>query len=288
MPPPWACAQVLGGDLCGVVQDSDEDSKFPPGTRVFACTNGFEMWRAEGCYAEFFCAQEAHLAVAPRNLTPAEAAALPLVSLTAWQALERANLAPGQRLLIQAGAGGVGSVAIQLAKARGLHVTTTCSTRNVEFVKALGADEAVDYTKERFEEVCAPFDGAIDLIGGEVEVRSLRAVKRAGVFVSVLNSGWTKGRGQLAASALTLWHLGKNKLWSAVRAGPRYHLLFVAPNGAQLAEVAALVEAGTVRPVIDRVLPLERAAEAHAYLEQEHARGKVVLAVTEAGARVSE
>jgi NADPH:quinone reductase-like Zn-dependent oxidoreductase len=271
---------VLGGDLAGTVVESDEGSVFAPGTRVYACTDGFQMWNREGCYAEFFSAKEAHLAVAPRNISVVEAAALPLVALTAWQALDAAALAPGQRVLIHAGAGGVGSVAIQLAKARGLHVTTTCSARNLDFVKELGADEALDYDAQRFEEVCQPFDGVVDVIGGDVETRSMRVLKRSGAFVSVLNSGWhNKYQGTGLATLVTLWCLGKAKAKRAVRLGPRYHLIFVAPNGGQLGEVAKLVEAGTVRPVIDRVLPLEEAAQAHAYLEKGHARGKVVLTV---------
>lgn len=261
--------------------ESDEGSAFKVGMHVYACTSGFFFGSKEGCYAEYFVAQESHMAVAPRNISLAHAAGLPLVSVTAWQALDMANLSPGARLLIHGGAGGVGSMAIQLAKARGLHVTTTCSARNMELVKSLGADDAVDYTTQRFELVCEPFDGVIDLIGGEIEVRSMQILKRSGVFVCLLNNGWSKNRGPVMAAFNTFWYVTKWKTRSALRLGPRYKLLFASPSGDELREVAQLVESGKVRPVIDRVLPLEKAAEAHAYIEQGHARGKVILTVSD-------
>lgn len=172
-------------------------------------------------------------------------------------------------------------MAIQLAKARGLSVTTTCSARNVEFCQGLGADRAIDYNTQRFEEVCAaePFDGVIDLIGGSVEVRSLKVLKRSGTFVSVLNSGWIKEHGVALAGVYMLWQLAKGKALRLFRLGPKYTLLLVQPNGQQLEEVAKLVAAGAVKPVVDRVLPLSEAAAAHEYLEKGHARGKVILQV---------
>jgi NADPH:quinone reductase-like Zn-dependent oxidoreductase len=176
-------------------------------------------------------------------------------------------------------------VAIQLAKARGLHVTTTCSARNINFVESLGADVAVDYNAARFEDQPA-FDGVIDVIGGAYETRSLAALGtgRGKAFVSVMNSGaLEQAKGSAArAGALTLWRLATGKLKAALRLGPSYTIILVKPSGAQLAEVAALVDAGKVRPEIEMELPLERAAEAHAHVEGGHARGKVVLLVDEA------
>lgn len=276
---------VLGGDLSGVVVESDEGSKFPPGTRVFGCTEGFQLYSREGCYSEYFCAPENQLAVVPANTTLSDAGALPLVSLTAWQSLEAASLSPGNRLLIHAGAGGVGSVAIQIAKARGLHVTTTCSTRNIDFcTKELGADVAIDYTTQQFEEVCKnePFDAVIDLIGGSVEIRSMKVLKKTGTMVTVLNSGWIKERGVGMAPLFVLYHLAKNKMFGTLRLGPKYKVILVSPNGEQMAEVATLLESRNLKPIIDRKVPLEEVVEAHKYMEQGHARGKVVLIVNPA------
>ncbi len=267
--------------MSGVVVESDEGSKFPPGTRVFGCTNGFQMYSREGCYSEYFCAPDDQLAVIPDSLSLSDAGALPLVCLTSMQSLEAASLSPGDRVLIHAGAGGVGSAAIQIAKARGLHVTTTCSARNVDFcTKELGADVAIDYNTQHFEEVCKndPFDAVIDLIGGSVEVRSMKVLKKSGHMVSVLNSGWQHERGALAPLYI-LYYLAKNKLFGTLRLGPKYKVILVAPNGEQMAEAAKLVEGGKLKAIIDRKMPLEEAVEAHKYMEQGHARGKVVLIV---------
>jgi NADPH:quinone reductase-like Zn-dependent oxidoreductase len=265
-----------------VVVESDPNSKFPVGSRVFGCTEGFQLYSREGCYSEYFTAPENQLAFVPANIPLSDAGALPLVCLTAWQALEAAALSPGDRLLIHAGAGGVGSVAIQIAKSRGLHVTTTCSTRNVDFcIQELGADVAIDYTTQKFEEVCKdqPFDAIIDLIGGSVEVRSMKVLKKSGTLVMVLNSGWIKERGFGLAPLFIMYHLAKNKLFGALRLGPKYKVILVSPNGEQMAEIAKLLESGKLKVVIDRKLPLEEAVEAHKYMEQGHARGKVVLVV---------
>lgn len=271
--------------MSGVVVESDEGSKFPPGTRIFGCTDGFQMYVREGCYSEYFCAPENQLAVVPANITLSDAGALPLVCLTAWQALEAASLSPGDRVLIHAGSGGVGSVAIQIAKARGLHVTTTCSTRKIEFcTKELGADVAIDYTTQQFEEVCKdePFDAVIDLIGGSVEVRSMKVLKKTGTMVSIFNSGWVKERGRTLAPLFVLYQLAKNKLFGTLRLGPKYKVILVTPNGEQMAEIAKLLESGKLKPIIDRKMPLEEVVEAHKYMEQGHAKGKVVLIVNPA------
>lgn len=163
--------KVLGGDVAGTVLEADPGSRFQPGAAVYSCTEGFQLWKPWGTYAEQAAVPEAHLALKPAAASFEEAAGLPLAALTAWQALDAARIEPGQRLLVHAGAGGVGSLAVQMAKARGAHVTATCSTRNLAFVRELGADEAVDYTSQRFEEVCSPFDAVIDLVGGEYEMR---------------------------------------------------------------------------------------------------------------------
>jgi len=272
--------KIVGGDVSGVVTES-ESVKFPVGSRVFSCTTGFQPWNKSGAYAEYVSIPEEHLAMLPDNLDFEDAAGVPLVSLTAWQALEASNLSPGQRLLVHAGAGGVGNMVIQLAKARGVHVTTTCSERNVDFCKELGADVAIDYNTQKFEDVCAsdPFDCVIDLIGGDVELRSMKVLKSAGTFVSIMNSGWTKKAGPGMAMLYTAWYLLTNNTKSLLRLGPKYKMIIAKPNGAQLAKVGELLASGAVKPVVDRKLKLSEAAAAHEYMEQEHARGKVILLI---------
>ena len=272
---------VLGGDVAGKVLEADEGSQFPRGTRVYACTDGFQLYSREGAYCEYVSAPENQFAKVPDSLPLDEAAGLPLVSLTAWQALESANLLPGKRVLIHAGAGGVGSIAIQLAKARGAHVTTTCSARNSELCKELGADVVIDYNTHKFEEVCKdePFDAVIDLIGGSVELRSMQVLKKSGAMVSVLNSGWADEKGVGLGALYVLYYLAKWKILGGLGFSPKYSIILVKASGEQLAEVSKLVEERKVKAVIDRKLPLEAAAEAHEYMEQGHARGKVILLV---------
>lgn len=273
-----------GGDVAGVVVECEENSKnFAVGDRVFACTDGFKLWRREGSYCEYVSAPESQVAKLPPNVSLEIAGGLPLVSLTAWQALEAIDLSEGQCVLIHGGAGGVGSMCIQLAKARGLKVIVTCSGGNYEHCRALGADHCIDYTTQDFavELQDSKLDGIIDLIGGSVEVKSLRlldACNPKAPFCSVLNSGFSQEHGMAAAGILMLWSLLKSKVKSIFGYG-NYTLLMVRPSGKQLTEVAKLLEAGRIRPVVEHVLPLEKAAEGHEYLEQGHARGKVILSV---------
>lgn len=275
--------KVLGGDIAGVVVEGS--SRFPPGTRVFSCTDGFLFdQRLRGSYCEYAAVPEHQLAVLPDNIPLDTAGAIPLVSLTAWQALENCSLQPGQRILIQAGAGGVGSMCVQLAKARDLYVVTTCSTRNIEFCKTtLGADLVIDYTKESVDQVLAndPVDAVIDLIGGSVELASMAVLKKSGVFVNVLNSGWAHERGEAIGTMLVLYYSLKYKLLHKVSQGPKYVVLFAKGNGAQLAEIAGLLKSGKVKPEVEMKMPLEKAAEAHEHVEKGHTRGKVVLVVVD-------
>lgn len=270
--------QVPGGDVAGVVVEADPTSKFQAGSKVFALTDGFMFTKRHGTYCDFASIPEAHLALAPSSLSFEEAAALPLVSLTAMQALDLTHLAQGQRVLIHSGSGGVGSMAVQLAKAQGLHVTSTCSTRNVDFVKSLGADAVVDYTKDKFEEVCKdqPFDAVVDMIGGDYERRGWKVLKKKGTYVGIFTGKTSPG-----AILGMVGSIVGSKVKSSLGLGPKYTTMLVHPSGQQLEKLAAMVDAGQVKPVIDRVLPLVSAADAHAYAEQGHARGKVVLKVTE-------
>ncbi|GAB4813063.1 hypothetical protein N2152v2_000109 [Parachlorella kessleri] len=263
--------KVPGGDVAGIVVEADPESRFRPGARVVGLSDGVNSFKAYGSYADYITMPEQTVAELPESISFEAAAALPAVALTALQALDPLGLRPGQRVLIHAGAGGVGSAAIQIAKARGLHVTTTCSTRNVEFVtKELGADVAIDYRKEAFEQVCKddPFDCVLDLVGGDYEPRSLKLVKPGGTFVSFL-------------AKMNILAIIKGLLLSALGLGPRYKVITAGPSGEQMRAVVALVQEGKLKPIVDRVLPLEQAREAHEYVEQGHVRGKVVLKVAD-------
>ncbi|KAL4443657.1 hypothetical protein ABPG75_011394 [Micractinium tetrahymenae] len=270
-----ALPKVPGGDVAGVVAEADPGSSFKPGDRVMALADGYRPWRAWGTYCEFVSLPEAHLARIPEGMSDEEAAALPLVSLTVMQALEVSNLSTGDRLLVHGASGGVGVMAVQLAKARGLYVLGTCSFSNADYVKELGCDRVIDYTKERFEDACgdAPLDCVIDGVGGDYEPRSLRLLKRSGTYVS-LRAGDTNA----AILVATL----KGKLLGLLRLGPHYYSSGVSPNGRQLAEVAEVWKEGKLKINVQTVLPLVRAAEAQELVAARHVRGKVVLRVSKA------
>jgi NADPH:quinone reductase-like Zn-dependent oxidoreductase len=253
---------VPGYDLSGVVVEvGDGVTAFAPGDAVFALLD----LRRGGAYAEYAVVREDEAAPKPPNVSHVDAASLPLVALTAWQALiEIADLAPGQTVLIHAGAGGVGSIAIQLAKWRGATVIATASARNHAFLRSLGADVVVDYTSTPFETVAQDVDVVLDTIGGDTQRRSLGTLRDGGILVGLLG---------LSAQA------------ASPNRDIRTTAMLVRPDAAQLQEIAGLVDDGHVRPIASHVLPLERAADAHRQSETRRTRGKIVLDVHGAGAR---
>jgi NADPH:quinone reductase-like Zn-dependent oxidoreductase len=228
-------------------------ARFEPGDEVFAM---LALTRG-GAYAPYAIVKVEEAARKPAGLSHVEAASLPLVALTAWQALfDTAGLGQGQTVLIHGGAGGVGSVAIQLAKASGARVITTASAGNHDLVRSLGADVAIDYRNQRFEDVASEVDVVLDTIGGETQVRSLDVLKDGGMLVSLVGLG------------------------QAARTPPRdirAVSILVQPNAVQLTEIAALVDAGKLRPEVSLTLPLAQAADAHRQIETGRTRGKVVL-----------
>lgn len=247
---------VLGLDAAGVVKETGAKARrFKIGDEVMSRT---DMQRG-GTYAEYVAVDEGIVARKPRNLSFEEAASIPLAGLTAWQALvDRAAVKSGDRVLIHAGAGGVGSLGIQIAKARGAHVAATCGTGNVEFVKGLGADEAVDYTKDDFSAVLKGYDVVLDTMGGEVYRKSFEVLRKGGVVVSLL---------ERPDEAL------------AAKKGVRAEYLFMQPDARELEELAGLLEAGKIKPVVGKVFPLDEIREAHRLSASHHARGKIVIRV---------
>jgi NADPH:quinone reductase-like Zn-dependent oxidoreductase len=249
---------ILGWDISGVVEDVGPGvASFAVGDEVYGMVRFPEEGRA---YAQYVAAPAGDLAIKPKSLTHAEAAAVPLVALTSWQALfDAADLQPGQRVLIHAAAGGVGHVAVQLARWKGAHVVGTASAAKADFVRSLGAHEVVDYTAGPFEERVAPVDVVLDSLAGEVQERSLSVLKPGGILVSILGLTASEARAQ--------------------ELGVRMTRILVHTGTDQLARISRLIDAGELRPVVAATFPLAAAAAAHRASETHHTAGKIVLEV---------
>jgi alcohol dehydrogenase len=275
---PYRLPIILGHDVAGVVVDvGARVRQFKPGDEVYARPDDFRI----GTFAEFVAVKEASLALKPKGLTMEEAASIPLVALTAWQALvEKANLKKGQKVFVQAGSGGVGTFAIQLAKHLGAIVATTTSTGNVALVKSLGANVVVDYKTQDFEDVLRDYDVVLNSQDGETLEKSLRVLKPGGTLVSISgppDPEFAKEIGAPGFVKVVMRLLSSGIRRRAKSRGVRYSFLFMKANGSQLREITRLFDAGVVRPVLDRVFPFESTHEAMAYLEAGRAKGKVVV-----------
>lgn len=277
---PFRLPLVLGNDLAGVVvRTGSRVRQFKPGDEVYAQADQDRM----GAFAEFISIKEDGVANKPKNLTMEEAASIPLVGLTAWQALiERANLKKGQKVLIHAGSGGVGTCAIQLAKHLGAIVATTASTVNIEWVKNLGADIVIDYRKEDFESHLHDYDVVLDTVGGETQKKSLGVLKPGGKLIALAgppDPDFAENIGATWILRLAMRLLSYPIRKAAKCRHVRYSFLFMRQNGDQLREIAALIDSGFIRPVVDRIYPFASTNEAMAYVENGHAKGKVVIKV---------
>ena len=270
---------ALGCDVAGVVAAvGPQVTKLEVGDEVFARLEKLRM----GGLAEQVAAGEHVVARKPANASFEEAASIPLAALTSLQALrECAQATSGQRVLIHAGAGGVGSLAIQIAKILGLHVTTTTSTKNIELVRSLGADEVIDYTVEAVDAKPHDFDVVFDTLGAASELASIRATKRGGVVVGIgglpdaaFAKEWLPGFTRPA-----LWLMTGKRRRAAAKAGVRFVYLFMRPDGEQLAELAGWIDAGKLKPLIHKTYPFAEVAEAFAELERGRARGKIVVSI---------
>ena len=277
---PYHLPLVLGHDVAGVVVKVGAlVRQFKPGDEVYARPDDFRI----GTFAEFVPVREASLALKPKGLTMEQAASLPLVALTAWQALvERADLKKGQQVFIQAGSGGVGSFAIQLAKHLGASVATTTSSTNLALVKSLGADVVVDYKTQDFEAVLRDYDVVLHSQDGKALEKSLRVLRAGGKLVSISGPPDPEFGQQIVAPGfvrLVMRLLSWGVRRRARRRDVGYSFLFMRANGGQLHEIARLVEAGAIRPVIDRIFPFESTNDALAYVEGGRAKGKVVIKI---------
>jgi NADPH:quinone reductase-like Zn-dependent oxidoreductase len=275
---PYRLPLILGNDLAGVVvRVGSRVRQFKPGDKVYARTDKDRI----GAFAEFISIKEDAVAEKPKKLTMEEAASIPLVGLTAWQVLvERANLKRGQKVLIHAGSGGVGTFAIQLAKHLGAILATTTSTENLDWVKRLGADIAIDYKKEDFETILHDYDVVLDTLGGETLEKSLRVLKPGGKLISLIgppDSDFAKDIGLTWILRLAMRLLSYRIRKRAKRHHVSYSFLFMRPSGDQLREIGSLIDSGIIRPVVDRVFPFESTKEALAYVEKGGAKGKVIV-----------
>jgi alcohol dehydrogenase len=277
---PYKTPFVLGHDVAGVItRVGSKVSRFKVGDEVYARPADHRI----GTFAEYIAIHENDVAFKPKDLSMEEAAAVPLVALTAWQALvEKANLQKGQKIFIQAGSGGVGTIAIQLAKHLGATVATTTSTSNVEWVKALGADVVIDYKKEDFETILRDYDVVLNSQDTPTLEKSLRVLKPGGKLISIsgppdpvfareIGLGWPL---KLIMSLLSFKVRKKAK-----RQHVGYSFLFMRAEGNQLGEITSLIDAGIIYPVMDKVFPFEQTNEALSYVESGRAKGKVVVRV---------
>ncbi len=245
---------ILGCEIAGTIEEMGADvKKFKTGDEVF----GYISLTRNGGYAEYVIAKESEIVKKPQDIDFENAAAISVGALTAWQAIfDTANLQSGQKILIHGASGGVGSMAVQLTKAKGAYIVATASGKNEEFVKNLGADEFVDYTKQKFEDVAKDVDVVFDTIGGETQKRSFQTLKKGGFLVSIV---------------------APPEQESAEKFGIKAEMISVQPNAEQLAEITKLVEEGKVKTHIETVLPLSEVKKAHELSESGHTRGKIVL-----------
>lgn len=268
---------VLGHDLAGVVlQTGAEVRDFQPGDEVYSRPRDLRI----GTFAERIAVDQADAALKPRSLTMEEAAALPLVALTAWQALAvRARVQPGQKVLVHAGAGGLGSTAVQIARHLGAHVATTARGSDAEKLRGLGASEVIDYTKSDFAAALSGYDVVLDSLGGDNLTRSLTVLRPGGLAISVSGPPDAAFAAQLGKPLLkpVMALMSRSVRARARKLGVRYEFLFMRADGAQLKTLAALYDAGALRPVIDRSFDFDETPEALTWVEQGRAKGKVVI-----------
>ena len=277
---PYRMPLVLGHDVAGVVtRVGSRVRQFKLGDEVYARPDDFHI----GSFAEFIAVKEDSLALKPNNISMEEAASLPLVALTVWQALvEKAKLKKGQKVFIQAGSGGVGTFAIQLAKHLGATVATTTSTGNVALVKSLGADIVIDYKTEDFEKILSGYDVVLNSQDAKTLEKSLNVLKPGGKLISISGPPDLEFADEIKApwfvkQVMRILSFGTRR--KAKRRNVDFSFLFMKANGSQLRQITALIESGAIRPVVDKVFPFASTNDALAYVESGRAKGKVVIKV---------
>lgn len=275
---PYKTPLVLGHDVAGtVIAVGAGVRRIKPGDEVFARPRDHRI----GSFAERIAIDESDVARAPSNVSAAEAASMPLVALTAWQALvEKGGVGPGTKVLVHAGSGGVGTIAIQLAKHLGAHVATTASAANADFVRELGADVVIDYRTQDFEQELSDYDFVLDSLGGENLEKSLRVLRPGGKVVSINGApdpAFAKAAGLNPVIRLVIAGISRKVRAQAKRLGVTYEFLFMRADGAQLQQIADLVQAGAIRPVVGATFPVAQTPEALASIGTSRVRGKTVV-----------
>ena len=277
---PYRLPLILGHDVAGVVvRVGSRVRRFKPGDEIYARPADGRI----GAFAELIAIKEDDVAIKPKALSMEEAASIPLVGLTAWQALiERANLRKGQKVFIQAGSGGVGTFAIQLAKHLGATVATTTSTNNVDLVRSLGADIVINYQQDDFENVLSDYDVVLNSLDKVTLEKSLRVLKPGGKLISISgppDAAFARSIGASWVLRMVTGALSYRIRAKANRRHVHYSFLFMRANGDQLTEITSLIDDGIIRPVVDRVFPFASTTEAMAYVEAGRAKGKVVVSL---------
>jgi NADPH:quinone reductase-like Zn-dependent oxidoreductase len=285
---PYRLPLILGHDVAGVVVSvGSRVRRFEPGDEVYARPADGRI----GAFAELIAISEDDVAIKPRALRMEEAASIPLVGLTAWQALvQRAKLQRGQKVLIHAGSGGVGTFAIQLARHLGATVATTTSTPNVDLVRSLGADVVIDYRKEDFADVLRDYDVVLNSLDKVTLEKSLRVLKPGGQLISISgppDAAFARSIGASWILRLVMSALSYGIRAKAKRRQVRYSFLLMRADGGQLSEITSLIDDGIIRPVVDQVFPFASTREAMAYVEAGRATGKVVVSLSSNEARLA-
>ena len=277
---PYKPPFVLGHDLAGIVTAVGADvRRFKVGDAVYGRPRDGRI----GSFAERIVVSEADLAAKPASLSMAEAASIPLVGLTAWQVLvERADLKRGQKILIHAGSGGVGTIAIQLAKHLGATVATTASAANADLVSRLGADFVIDYKTQDFSELLSGYDVVLNSLDGKTLEKSLKVLKPGGKLISISgppDPAFAKAQGLNPVIRLVLRLMSAGIRRKAKRQGVAYSFLFMHADGGQLGKLGALIDQGSLQAVVDRTFPFEELKDAVNYVDSGRAKGKIVVTV---------
>ena len=277
---PYKFPLILGHDVAGTITKvGSEVSRFKVGDEIFARPADYRI----GTFAELISINEKDVALKPQNISMEQAASIPLVALTVWQAfVEKAKLKKEQKVFIQAGSGGVGTIAIQLAKHLGATVATTTSAANFELVKSLGADVVIDYKTQDFETILKDYDLVLNSQDEKTLEKSLRILKPGGKIISISGPpdvAFAKKIGLSWFMRTAIFFLSRKVRKQAKQLGVDYSFLFMQANGKQLSEISSLIEAGVVHPVIDKVFPFEQTNEAMSYVASGRAKGKVIVKV---------
>ncbi|KFC20282.1 NADP-dependent oxidoreductase [Chryseobacterium sp. FH1] len=277
---PYEFPLILGHDVSGIITEVGKNvKKFKVGDEIYSRVPDFHI----GTFAEYISINEQYVAIKPKNLTMEESASIPLVALTAWQALvEKANLMKGQKVFIQAGSGGVGTVAIQLAKHLGATVATTASERSFELLKNLGADVLIDYKTQDFEKMLNDYDVVLNSQDNKTLEKSIKILKTNGQVISISGPPTP----DFAKEMELPWYLKivLSLLSFSIRSKAKkrnidYSFLFMKANGNQLEKITKLIESDIIKPVIDKIYPFEQTNEALEYVESGRAKGKVVIKI---------